>query len=63
MNAAQAYAIEVEGRSVGIVVADHGGFMFYSADGAFRSLERRLFSHVRNAEAAANQLAQKRISK
>jgi len=56
MSLAQAYAIEVHGRSAGIVVAERGGFVFFSADGAFNTLERRVFKHVTQAEQAARRL-------
>ena len=57
MSASQAFAIEVQGRSAGIVVAEPGGFMFFAADGAFRSLDRRVFKRVGQAEQAAVLLA------
>ncbi len=57
MSSTQAFAIEVHGRSAGIVVADQGGFMFFSADGAFRVLDRRVFKHVGQAERAAVEIA------
>ncbi|MEI6559640.1 MAG: hypothetical protein WCO00_14650 [Rhodospirillaceae bacterium] len=57
MSAAQAFAIEVQGRSAGIVVAEQGGFVFFAADGAFRSLDRRVFKHVGQAEQAVVRLA------
>jgi len=41
MSSTQAFAIEVRGRSAGIVVAEQGGFMFFAADGVFRALDRR----------------------
>ncbi len=53
MSSSQAFAIEVHGKSAGIVVADHGGFMFFAADGAFRALDRRVFKQVGQAERAA----------
>ena len=56
MSLAQAFAIEVHGRSAGIVVAESNGFMFFAADGAFRALDRRVFKHVGQAERAAVQL-------
>lgn len=56
MSLAQAFAIEVKGRSAGIVVADRGEFVFFAADGAFRALDRRVFKHVGQAERAAVQL-------
>ena len=57
MSATQAFAIEVHGRSAGIVVSEPGGFVFFAADGAFRSLDRRVFKHVGQAEHAAVMLA------
>ncbi len=57
MSSTQAFAIEVLGRSAGIVVAEPGGFMFFAADGAFRALDRRVFKHVGQAEQAAVLLA------
>jgi hypothetical protein len=56
MVPAHAFAIEVHGRSAGIVVADRGGFVFFAADGAFRALDRRFFQHVGQAERAAVKL-------
>ena len=60
MSLAQAFAIEVLGRSAGIVVAEHGGFMFFAADGAFRALDRRVFKHIGQVERAAVQLIRDR---
>ena len=56
MSAPYAYAIEVQGRSAGIVVAGRGGFMFFAAERAFQSLERRVFQRVVHAETAARRL-------
>ncbi|MEI7606845.1 MAG: hypothetical protein WCJ64_05635 [Rhodospirillaceae bacterium] len=56
MTKAQAYAIEVQDRSAGIVVADREGFIFFAADAAFRSLDRKTFRHVGHAESAARRL-------
>ena len=56
MSRAQAFAIEVCGRSAGIVVAERGGYMFFAADGDFRSLDRRLFDQVAQAERAVDQV-------
>ena len=56
MSVPQAYVIEVAGRSAGIVIADRGGYIFFCSDGDFRSLDRKLFSHVQQAERAANKL-------
>ena len=56
MPESHAYAIEVQGRSAGIVIAARGGFMFFAAERAFQSLERRVFQQVRHAESAAHRL-------
>ena len=65
MSKSQAYAIEVHGRSAGIVVAARGGFMdgrspdkrrVFAAERAFQSLERRVFQQVGHAESAAHRL-------
>ncbi|RJF79199.1 hypothetical protein D3877_20485 [Azospirillum cavernae] len=55
MTTANAYAIEVQGHSAGIVVADRGGYTFFVSDWAFRDLDRRVFRNVGQAERAANQ--------
>ena len=56
MSVAQAFAIEVHGRSAGIAVAEQGGFVFFAADGAFRALDRRVFKHIGQVEQAAVKL-------
>jgi hypothetical protein len=53
MSSVHAFAIEVHGRSAGIVVAQRGGFMFFAAERAFQPLDRRVFKHVTHAETAA----------
>ena len=55
-----AYAIEVQGRSAGIVVAERGGFTFFVSDWAFKDLDRRTFRNIGQAERAARQVAQQR---
>jgi len=55
MSHANAYAIEVQGRSAGIVVAERGGFTFFVSDWAFRDLDRRVFRNVGQAQRAAHQ--------
>jgi len=60
MSASHAFAIEVHGRSAGIVVAQRGGFMFFAAERAFQALERRLFKHVAHAETAARRVLDQR---
>ncbi len=56
MTAFHAFAIEVHGRSAGIVVAERGGFMFFAAERAFQSLERRVFRQVVHAETAVHRV-------
>ncbi|PWC33983.1 hypothetical protein [Azospirillum sp. TSO35-2] len=55
MSQTNAYTIEVQGRSAGIVVAERGGFTFFTADWAFRDLDRRVFRNVGQAQRAARQ--------
>lgn len=55
MSHTNAFAIEVQGRSAGIVVADRGAFTFFVSDWAFRDLDRRVFRNVGQAERAAHQ--------
>ena len=56
MSAPHAFAIEIHGRSAGIVVAARGGFMFFAAERAFQALERRVFKEVGHAERAARRV-------
>jgi len=56
MSSLQAFAIEVYGRSAGIVIAERSGFMFFASDTMFRQLDRRVFKHIGQAERAARQL-------
>lgn len=56
MTSTNAYAIEVQGRSAGIVVADRGGYTFFVSDWEFRDLDRRNFRSVPQAERAAARL-------
>ena len=60
MSTSHAYAIEVQGRSAGIVVAGQGGFTFFVSDWAFKDLDRRTFRNIGQAERAARQVAQQR---
>ncbi|CAK0750381.1 conserved hypothetical protein [Azospirillaceae bacterium] len=57
MSTARAFAIEVQGRSAGIVVAERNGFLFFAADSAFRGLECRMYRSPSQAERAAQALA------
>ena len=47
---ASAHVIEVDDRTAGIVVREHGGFRFFASERAFSSLEGALF---RSADQAA----------
>lgn len=55
-----AYAIEVQGRSAGIVVAERGGFTFFVSDWTFKDLDRRTFRSIGQAERAARQVIARR---
>jgi hypothetical protein len=48
-----AYIIEVQERTAGIVARDDGGFRFFSSERIFDSLEGRQFRSARDAERAA----------
>ena len=56
----QAYIIEIESRTAGIVARDEQGYRFYSSDRAFDGLEGREFRSARHAERAARTLLQQR---
>ena len=56
----QAYIIEIESRTAGIVARDEQGYRFFSADRAFDGLEGREFRSARDAERAARMLLQQR---
>lgn len=60
MSQSHAYAIEVQGRSAGIVVAERGGFTFFVSDWTFKDLDRRTFRNVGQAERAARQIITQR---
>ncbi|MBP2316458.1 hypothetical protein [Azospirillum soli] len=62
MSQSHAYAIEVQGRSAGIVVAERGGFTFFVSDWTFKDLDRRTFRNVGQAERAARQIVTARAS-
>jgi hypothetical protein len=51
-----AFVIEIEDQTAGLVLAEKGGFRFRASDPIFRKLDGRLFSHVRQARAAAAEL-------
>ncbi len=54
---ADAYAMELHGRSVGVLVAEGRSFRFYASDPMFRSLERRAFNSIAQAERSIRVLA------
>lgn len=56
MIRSNAFAIEVQGRSAGIVVARRGGFTFFTSDRAFKDLDGRFFRRVDQAERAVRRL-------
>ncbi|MGY8666775.1 hypothetical protein Q3C01_31080 [Bradyrhizobium sp. UFLA05-109] len=49
----QAYIIEVNDRTAGIIARDERGFRFFSSERLFDSLEGRQFRSARDAERAA----------
>jgi hypothetical protein len=52
-----AYIIEIQDRAAGIVTRDGRGFSFFSSERAFDRLEGRVFRSVRDAERAAQAVA------
>ncbi|WP_024520685.1 hypothetical protein [Bradyrhizobium sp. Tv2a-2] len=54
-----AYIIEVQDRTAGIVTHDNRSFRFFSAERIFDSLEGREFRSARDAERAAKALLEK----
>jgi hypothetical protein len=52
----QAYIIEVNNRTAGIVIGDERGVSFFSSERMFDSLEGRQFGSARDAELAARAL-------
>jgi hypothetical protein len=56
----QAYIIEIENRTAGIVARDDRGYRFFSSDRTFDGLEGHEFRSARDAERAARTLLQQR---
>ena len=56
----QAYIIEIESRTAGIVTRDERGYRFFSSDRTFDGLDGREFRSARDAERAARTLLQQR---
>jgi hypothetical protein len=57
----QARVIEIDGVAAGIVVAEEGGFRFFSAQHPFDPLDRRLFRSLKQATSAAQRRLQRKI--
>jgi hypothetical protein len=55
-----AYIIEIEDRTAGIVAKDGRGYRFFSSERIFNGLEGHEFRTVRDAERAARALLQGR---
>ena len=55
-----AYIIEIQNRTAGIVTRDAQGFRFFSSERIFDSLEGRQFRSARDAERAARALLSER---
>jgi hypothetical protein len=61
---ANAYVVEVDGQTVGIVARDEASsYRFHASVNRFNSLEGRSFKSPREAERAAHQLARGRLKK
>jgi hypothetical protein len=56
----QAYIIEIESRTAGIVARDEQGYRVFSSDRTFDGLEGREFRSAPDAERAARTLLQQR---
>lgn len=56
MTRHQSYAIEVQGRPAGIVVAERGGYTFFASDWTFREIDQRKFRRIHHAEKAAREV-------
>ena len=56
----QAYIIEIDSRTAGIVTRNERAFRFFSSDRAFDRLEGREFASTRDAERAAKALLRAR---
>ena len=52
---ASAHVIEVDDRTAGIVVREHGGFRFFASERAFHPLEGALFRTIDQAARAARE--------
>ena len=57
----QARVIEIDGIAAGIVVAEEGGFRFFSAQRSFDPLDRVLFRSLKQATSAAQRRLHRKI--
>ncbi|MGO4707326.1 hypothetical protein AB4072_16300 [Microvirga sp. 2MCAF38] len=55
-----AYVIEVGETTAGIVVAEEGGFRFFTAEHLFRALDGAVFRSIAEASRAAREKLKKR---
>jgi hypothetical protein len=56
----EAYIIEIDDRTAGIIARDQRGYRFYASDRNFDGLEGREFRNARDAERAARALLRQR---
>ena len=50
MSAEERYVIEVSGKGTGVLVGAHGGYVFHAALPEARSLDKRVFRSLEQAE-------------
>lgn len=56
----EAYIIEIDDRTAGIIAKDQRGYRFFASDRSFDGLEGREFRNARDAERAARALLRQR---
>jgi hypothetical protein len=56
----EAYIIEIDDRTAGIIARDQRGYRFFASDRNFDGLEGREFRNARDAERAARALLRQR---
>jgi hypothetical protein len=62
MTVTNAFSIEVDGETVGVVVAEARGFQFLASDRATWPLEGTHYRHVRQAQRAAENACRRRAN-
>jgi hypothetical protein len=62
MTMTNAFSIEVDGETVGVVVAEARGFQFLASDRATWPLEGTRYRHVRQAQRAAEDIYRRRAA-